>query len=700
MKLRLRRTSFISGKFFSQCMLLTTSWLFVITTSAQVDYTAFENDTTSLSTVEVKAFIQTELWKDVPSSVAVLNKPQIQKFDGNGSLLTAFNTIPGVRMEERSPGSYRISLRGSLLRSSFGVRNVKVYYDEFPLTEANGTTYFNLVNNNDLKEIVVLKGPGASTYGANTGGVILLKSPEYLINRKDEFTLGLTGGSYGLLNQQSSWTHQGNRFFSVLNQSHVQADGYRDNTKSRRDIIKWNGKYTLSDKHSLNFLAFYADIFYQIPGGLTEAQYLENRRASRPGAIENKVAAYNKTGYGGVNLASKLSDHITHNLVTTVNYTDFKNPFLTNYETRNEWNLSLRDYATYHTVQNDFAMDFTAGGELLYNTSRMVNYGNVDGNPDTLQLINLFHVNQYFLFAQANIVYKDKLTFQAGASYNATNYYYRSATDSIFFDATRLKAGPIIAPKFSLLYNINKDVSSYATISRGFSPPTILEVNLNNISGEASLMPEDGFNYEVGVKGIILNNNLTFDLSAYNFRLKNSIVRKINEDDEIYYVNAGSTSQKGIEAYINYLFFTEKKGIVSSLQVYNSFTYQPYKYDEYINDGKDYSGNDLTGTPEHVNVSGFDATFKYSFYFSTIFNYTSTIPLNDANTIYADRVRLWQLKAGKYFNINKVNLNVFFIADNVLNEEFSLGNDINAFGGRFYNAAPGINYQAGIKAIF
>jgi len=29
--------------------------------------------------------------------------------------------------------------------------------------------------------------------------------------------------------------------------------------------------------------------------------------------------------------------------------------------------------------------------------------------------------------------------------------------------------------------------------------------------------------------------------------------------------------------------------------------------------------------------------------------------------------------------------------------KYSLGNDINAFGGRYYNAAPGANYSAGIS---
>ena len=31
-------------------------------------------------------------------------------------------------------------------------------------------------------------------------------------------------------------------------------------------------------------------------------------------------------------------------------------------------------------------------------------------------------------------------------------------------------------------------------------------------------------------------------------------------------------------------------------------------------------------------------------------------------------------------------------ADNLLDQKYSLGNDINAFGGRYYNVAPGRNY--------
>jgi hypothetical protein len=43
---------------------------------------------------------------------------------------------------------------------------------------------------------------------------------------------------------------------------------------------------------------------------------------------------------------------------------------------------------------------------------------------------------------------------------------------------------------------------------------------------------------------------------------------------------------------------------------------------------------------------------------------------------------------------------LFFIVENLLNETYSLGNDINTAAGRFYNAAPGVNYLAGVSFQF
>jgi iron complex outermembrane receptor protein len=45
-------------------------------------------------------------------------------------------------------------------------------------------------------------------------------------------------------------------------------------------------------------------------------------------------------------------------------------------------------------------------------------------------------------------------------------------------------------------------------------------------------------------------------------------------------------------------------------------------------------------------------------------------------------------------------MELFVSADNIFDVQYSLGNDINAFGARFYNAAPAFNMAGGISLHF
>ena len=100
------------------------------------------SDTKPLNEVVVKAYEQNRKLVDVGAPVNIVSKASLNRFS-NLSILPALNMNPGVRMEERSPGSYRLNIRGSSLRSPFGVRDVKIYYNEIPLTDPGGNTYLN-----------------------------------------------------------------------------------------------------------------------------------------------------------------------------------------------------------------------------------------------------------------------------------------------------------------------------------------------------------------------------------------------------------------------------------------------------------------------------------------------------------------------------------------------------------------------------
>jgi iron complex outermembrane receptor protein len=49
----------------------------------------------------------------------------------------------------------------------------------------------------------------------------------------------------------------------------------------------------------------------------------------------------------------------------------------------------------------------------------------------------------------------------------------------------------------------------------------------------------------------------------------------------------------------------------------------------------------------------------------------------------------------KWFR-NRWKVKLMVGADNLLDQDYSLGNDLNGFGGRYYNAAAGRNYYASV----
>ncbi len=669
------------------------------------DSTIISGDSSSMQNVIVTAFASQLKWKDVPASVAFLSKQNLQRYDGS-SLVPAMNTVPGVRMEERSPGSYRLSVRGSLLRSPFGVRNVKVYWDDIPLTDAGGNTYINLIDVNNLQSVEIIKGPSASFYGANTGGAVILRSDDKIPVNKNVFNASLTGGSFGLFNEQAGWRYGNKKFVSNLQQSHLQSDGYRQHSTLKKDVVKWNSKWDINQKESLSFLAFYSNLQYETPGGLTQPQFdLDPKLASQPsgtfpGAVAKKAAVYNKTYFAGTSLRSSFTKNFGYTTAFVINHSDFVNPTTRNYEKRNEWNYSGRTDFNYNIKGNGFTIKANAGAELQYNNSFIRDYGNVNGNADTAQSADKIHISQYFLFAQLNMHIGTRLLLQAGASRNEVRYWYHRTLDLAGQYPQIKKAGPTVSPRFGTSYTITKELSVYASAAKGFSAPTLDEVQPTTADFNKQLQPEFGWNYEAGIKGTAFKTMLEYNASFYYFNLKDAIVRRNDANGVAYYINAGSTIQKGVEFWFNAHIINSNKHFITALNIWNSYSYQPYRFNEYVVGSSIFSGKKLTGVPRTINVSGIDIKTKHNWYANITFNYTSDIPLNDGNTVYAADYRLLQTKVGKQFIMAKSTLHIFAGADNLLNQVYSLGNDINAAGSRYFNAAPLRNFYAGMHIEF
>jgi len=659
-----------------------------------------QDDTTRvLNEVVVSAYSYNRPLNEVPAAVASVSEQDLERFS-NTSILSTVNTIPGVRMEERSPGSYRFSIRGSLLRSPFGVRNVKIYWNGLPLTDGGGNTYLNLLDFNAITSSEIIKGPGASLYGAGTGGVVLLNKD--LSQPAIKFSSVI--GSYGLQRYQVSAQGGTDKLKASVQYAHQQADGYRVQTEMQRDALNADINFSLNSRSSLSTTIFYTDLFYETPGGLTKAQYDENPRQARPpktsppplpGAEDAKAAVRNKTIYGGLMYEYQWSDQWITKAGVYASHTDFDNPTIRNYESREEENIGGRTDTQYSFEKDTWKGKITFGGEYQYFFSPLKVYDNSAGEPGSIQSSDELKSRQLLVFAQFDVDLPKDFYLTLGASSNFLKYDFASVIVDPSINQHR-DFDPVFSPRIALLKKIFPAVSLYGSVSRGFSPPSLAEVRPSAGTYNNTLNPERGISYELGLRGGLWKQQVVFDLNAYNFQLDETIVIQRTADGAEYFVNAGETSQRGIELKLSWMPHIESK-FLSAVKVWTSYTYNHYRFEDYVQDGNDYSGNRLTGVAPTIALFGTDLTFR-KIYFNVTANYTDAIPLNDANSEYASSYFLLGGRLG-YRTIfsDRFPFEIFTGIDNALDERYSLGNDLNAVGGRYYNAAARANYYVGVS---
>ena len=216
---------------------------------------------------------------ELPAAVSIINTADLGN-NNNGNILQAVNTVPGVRMEERSPGSFRFGIRGSSLESPFGVRNVKVYYNGIPYTDPSGNTYLNQLGFYNIASLEVIKGPASSLYGSGTGGVLLINSMPALWRQGVE--LNYTGGSYRSGNTATELRIGDTSFQNIIRYQHMVSDGYRKQSGMRNDIISWDAVMKHGKNSALSVHFFYGDLYYRTPGGLTLTEYSADASIARP----------------------------------------------------------------------------------------------------------------------------------------------------------------------------------------------------------------------------------------------------------------------------------------------------------------------------------------------------------------------------------------------------------------------------------
>jgi len=641
-----------------------------------------------LDQVEVRAYAHDKPLASIPAAVSVIGKADFNRFS-NTSLLPLLNTQPGIRMEERSPGSYRLSIRGSSLRSPFGVRNVKMYWNGIPFTDPGGNTYLNLIDFSGIDRMEVIRGPGSSLYGAGTGGVVLLESRP----RKERVRVEVTGGGFGMFRASGGY-HAGNEKASIdLRLARQTSDGYRKQSAMERDVIQLTAHLAAGKKTTFSLHGFSTALHYETPGGLTLTQYKADPSQARPaagpnpGAVEQKAAVTNNTTFAGVSMEHQHTTAWSTVLTLFGNTTDFRNPSIRNYEQRRERGAGFRWISKYKLTRGQLAV----GAESQWGGSSISVSQNLSGSKGDLQSKAAAPSMTGMVFLQADAEWPSGIFLTGGLSLNRYRVKFSQTVPSEF--SNEQEPSLVVIPRLAVSKKFSEAAVVYASVGQGFSPPTVAEVFPSIAVYNKELKAERGTNLEMGVRGTA--GPFQYSVSAFRLLTANTIVVRRDESGADYFINAGTTQQNGTEALVS-MQFADHENWLKDLRSWVSYTRANYRFKNYIKGADDFSGNRLTGTPRDAATAGVELIKAHGLQASVTINYSGKLPLNDANTDIAPEFHTFAARIGYRTRSERSPLEIFVGGENLLDRRYSLGHDLNAAAGRYYNAAAGRMLYAGL----
>jgi iron complex outermembrane receptor protein len=419
------------------------------------------------------------------------------------------------------------------------------------------------------------------------------------------------------------------------------------------------------------------------------------RVGSLPGAVESRASINQKTFLSGFRYQFKINERWSDETSLYGAFTRLRNPGIFNYSWVNEAHTGGRTQMTYKNER----VTFITGMEIQQGFTTAKAFKNVKGSPDSLRTDD--EVNHFLMigFTQLSWKLKGNWILDGGISIN-------QLTSSL----TRLSNVPVItnkrtysnqwAPRLALLKKMNSHISVYASIARGFSPPTTSELLPSSGIVSTDLNAESGLNWEAGSRGMIRRNRLSYDISIFRFQLKDAIVLRRDALGRDYFVNAGSTQQSGVEMRIDYRVRSEHFVLPGS-RIWTSYTGYQFRYKEFKKATTDFSGKQLPSVPKHTFLSGIDLMIRGGWYGNITHTYTGKIPLNDANTDWSRPYHFISLRAGWKKQVGQsFQIDLYLSGDNLTDTRYSLGYDLNAIGGRYFNTAPERNWTVGCMISF
>jgi iron complex outermembrane receptor protein len=708
---------------------------------------AFAADIKSLApTVVTATRVETNSF-DLPVSIDVVSKSNIQDAQLKMTLSESLIRIPGITAQSRSQFSQdpQISTRGFGSRSSFGVRGLRIYVDGIPFSMPDGIGQPGNIDLGSIKAMEVMRGPFSSLYGNSSGGVVQLLTED--APKTPEIGSEFMTGSYGTSRQNAKATGSVGNVDYLINFSNFETDGYRQNSNAKKEQFTAKLKINISNSTRLTMLANWMDMDAQDPLGLARTASSVSRATNAgasvtvsersafddPTAIPSVASLANtrvsrKNQQIGFNLEHAFNENNSINIISYVGKRD-NLQYLSAFSSTAASGLTrTADFGRASGISRDFwgtEFRYTNKGQILdraYQLTGGINYGNMEDNRSDINAYSgvmldsssLPHVNRreiniaknFDQYLQAQYAVANSIDIHAGIrrtkvdikvqdnlvdlAQQSTIAKYRDSSGKLSYEKT--------TPVVGAVWKINPMLNIYANYGKGFETPNLIEIAYDNVTNgtgpNLNLTPSQSDNYEIGAKAFA-NSSTRINAAIFRTNTDKEIV-VASSGTYTTYQNAGKTKRQGIEASID-------SQLANNFGIYGAYTFLDAKFDSTFSSAGNTvnSGNTIPGTYRQ-QIYG-EVSWKYpelGFYTALETRYNSKVYVNDRNRDYSDSYTVVNLRAGFQQSVSNWKFSEFLRVENIADKDYIGSIRVNDTNNRFFEPSPGRNWMVGVNANY